>query len=106
MREVHSPTGRLHVLSLDPASGRVVVDRWIDNLVTTAGRELLAQLLTGLVPGIVQVELAVGGPAVGQRPPDPCPPAAASDTNLHLPLRRAATELEVIGVVRDSVPPR
>ncbi|HLT35041.1 MAG TPA: hypothetical protein VK034_02125 [Enhygromyxa sp.] len=106
MREVHSPTGRLHVLSLDPASGRVVVDRWIDNLVTTAGRELLAQLLTGLVPGIVQVELAVGGPAEGQQPPDPYPPAAASDTNLHLPLRRAATELEVIGVVPDSVPPR
>lgn len=106
MREVHTPTGRLHVVSLDPVSGRVVIDRWIDNLVTTAGRELLAELLTGLVPGIVQVELAVGGPAEGEAPPEPYPPAAASDTNLHLPLRRVATEFEVVGVVPNSTPPR
>lgn len=106
MREIHSPTGRLHVILSHPESGQVVVDRWVDNLVTTAGRELLAQLITGVIPGIAKIDLAVGGRVNGEVPPDPYPPASPSDLALHLPLRRFPTESEIAGIVPNSDPPR
>ncbi|MFV8750435.1 hypothetical protein ACNOYE_07775 [Nannocystaceae bacterium ST9] len=89
-----------------PETGQLVVDRWIDNLVTTAGRQLLAQLVTGVAPGIIQVDLAVGGPAQGQPAPNPYPPPSPTDVALHLPKRRVATEFEAMGVVENSNPPR
>jgi hypothetical protein len=59
MREITTPTGCLHILVRD-REGRVVERRRVENLVTTAGRTLLARLLSGL-ERVVRIDLEVGG---------------------------------------------
>ncbi|HWN67856.1 MAG TPA: hypothetical protein VNM90_09455 [Haliangium sp.] len=76
MREAHSPGGRLIITVRDPATGAIVLTRRVRNLVTLAGRALLADLLTGVIAGFAKIELVVGGPpdpsnlAFTPRPPD------------------------------------
>jgi hypothetical protein len=72
MREAQSPGGRLTITVRDPATGAIVLTRRVRNLVTLAGRALLADLLTGAVAGFAKIELVVGGP------PDPADLAYAS----------------------------
>ncbi len=48
MRERQELAGRVSIVLRDPA-GRVVERRQVDNLITTAGRTLLANALTGVV---------------------------------------------------------
>lgn len=62
MRETQSPGGRLTITVRDPATGAIVLTRRVQNLVTLAGRALLADLLTGAVAGFAKIELVVGGP--------------------------------------------
>lgn len=90
MRQDLSPTGRLHVVLHDPHTDIVVVERWIPNLVTTAGRTLLADLLTGTAQ-IATIALAVGD---GDQAPAP------DNTALQHELHRFDTELEAT-LVRD-----
>jgi hypothetical protein len=65
MREAQSPGGRLTITVRDPVTGAIVLTRRVRNLVTLAGRALLADLLTGAIAGFAKIELVVGGP------PDP-----------------------------------
>jgi hypothetical protein len=65
MREAQSPGGRLTITVRDPVTGAIVLTRRVRNLVTLAGRALLADLLTGVIAGFAKIELVVGGP------PDP-----------------------------------
>lgn len=58
MKEEHGLSGRLHILLTDP-SGRVVDERWVDNLITSAGRLLLAQLFAGQAQ-VSELRIAVG----------------------------------------------
>ncbi len=83
MRETQSPNGRLHIVLHDPHTGRVHVDRWVDNLVTVGGRDLLGRLLGGSEQ-VVEVRLIVGGP---KTPEDVTPAPAFTDTALTNPLR-------------------
>jgi hypothetical protein len=93
MREHLNIGGRLTMRLRDPATGAMVLERRVDNLVTLAGRALLAELLTGAV-GFAQMELAVGGP------PDPAdhgyqtPEARLTDVAL-------AHELQVVPVATE-----
>jgi hypothetical protein len=96
MRQELSPTGRLHLVLRDPRTRTVVIERWVPNLVTTAGRTLLADLLTGTVQGIAHIKLAVGS---GSNP------AAPADTELNQELRRVDTEFEATHVTEGD-PPR
>ncbi|EDM74227.1 hypothetical protein PPSIR1_14760 [Plesiocystis pacifica SIR-1] len=107
MRLVHTPTGRLRLRLFNPATGEVVEDRWEQNLVTTGGRTLLAELLTGVTLGIAKVELAVGGTRVPaeptDNPPAPYPTAAdPSNTELYAELLRVPTDLGGITEVPTS----
>lgn len=61
MREAQSPGGRLTITVRDPVTGAIVLTRRVQNLVTLAGRALLADLLTGAVSGFTKIELVVGG---------------------------------------------
>jgi hypothetical protein len=91
MRLDLSPTGRLHLVLLDPRTRTVVQSRCVPNLVTTAGRALIADLLTG-AHSVAKIELAVGtGLADGE--PEPTPPSAA-DTGLAHEVLRIPTERE------------
>jgi hypothetical protein len=94
------------VVTSNPRSGEIVVDRWIDNLITTKGRDLLAQLLTGEIQGITAVLLAIGGYTPGTPVPSPYPAAAPADERLHRPLRRLETSLLQVGTRVESNPPR
>ena len=103
MRQQLSPTGRLHIALRDPRTDTLVLQRTVPNLVTTAGRSLLADLLTGAAQGIAQIQLAVGsGMQEGDQDP---PPAAPADTALRNELRRVDTELGAPRVSEDD-PPR
>jgi hypothetical protein len=61
MREAQSPGGRLIITLRDPTTGAIVLTRRVRNLVTLAGRALLADLLTGAIAGFDKIELVVGG---------------------------------------------
>ncbi|WP_148717117.1 hypothetical protein [Chitinolyticbacter meiyuanensis] len=75
LREVNGLAGVLGIVVRD-LDGRIVEERRVNNLITTAGRQVLAQLMTGAVaPGRLQI--AVGGS--GQ-------PASPDDVGLHKPL--------------------
>lgn len=106
MHEVNSPSGRLRVVTTHPRSGEIVDDRWIDNLITTKGRDLLAQLLTGEIQGITGVLMAIGGYEPGTAVPNPYPAAAPADEHLHRPLRRLETSFVQGGTRVESNPPR
>ncbi len=108
MREVQTPTGRLHLVLSDPHTGKIVEDRWVNNLVTSKGRELLGQLLTGIAPGIERVQLVVGGYLEGEVQPNPYPPAAPGDVGLHNQLRRVDTVFESTAFLpaTETEPPR
>ncbi len=93
MRESANPAGRLTIRLVDPRTGKVVLVRRANNLVTLAGRQLLADLYRGIVdarPPVV-LQIAVGGQA-GVEPA----PAALADTALQNP------QLEVDAVVESS----
>ncbi|MBL8485081.1 MAG: hypothetical protein JNJ60_22995 [Rhodocyclaceae bacterium] len=68
MTEHHSTSGRL-TLELHDAAGRLVARRRADNLITTAGRRLLAQLFTGQAQGPA-LAIAVGSAATAPKPED------------------------------------
>ena len=59
MREQHGLAGRLRV-ELRNTSGEMVVTRSVDNLITTAGRQLLAGYFTGAREGAPRISIAVG----------------------------------------------
>lgn len=74
MRESSSPTGRLTLRLIDPRTGAVVTERRVRNLVTLAGRQLLADLFRGQVdvrPPAATIQIVVGG----QLGVDPLEPA-------------------------------
>lgn len=104
MRQDLKPTGRLHIVMRDPRTDAIVEDRWVPNLVTTAGRNLLSDLLTGAAQGIANIQLAIGGPADPNDPTDP-PAPAPGDTALDNELRRVDTELGASAASSDD-PPR
>lgn len=99
------PTGRLHLVMIDPTTQTRVLDRWVPNIVTSAGRRLLAQLLTGMASGIVHVRFAVGGPTPNSDPPydpDPYPAPAPENEQLANELQQVDTEIENV-VMRDDL---
>lgn len=106
MRQQLSPTGRLHLVLRDPRTQRVIEARTVPNLVTTAGRALLADLLTGAAQGIARIELAVGS-GLAEDETEPTPPAPG-DTELRNELLRVDTELEAssVAVLGEGQPPR
>lgn len=59
MKECHGLAGRLSIELRDP-SGRVVEQRRVNNLITNAGRNLLARLFAGAAQG-PELRIAVGG---------------------------------------------
>lgn len=63
MREAFSPTGRLTIRLVDPRSGKVTLEQRAQNLVTLAGRRVLADLFRGLtdVRPPAPVRIIVGG---------------------------------------------
>lgn len=107
MHEHHTLGGRLTICLRDPQSGQVVLERTVDNVVTLAGRQLLAQFLSGAVRGYDQIQLVVGGPAAGD-PPAP----STSDTKLSAPdmplavpaMPGAIVQRDIDGSPRVSVP--
>jgi hypothetical protein len=96
MRETSNPTGRLHILVRD-SEGRVVERRTVENLVTTAGRTLLARLLAGR-GRVVRIDLEVGGATdladadQAMAPPSPADVALA---------RRLSAVAAAVGVMRE-----
>ena len=96
MREPNNPGGRLLITLRDPVTRRVVLERRVKNLVTLAGRTLLAELLIGAVAGIAEIELVVGGP-----PDDDTstPPPALTDTTLE-------RQLKAVPVTAEPIPPQ
>ncbi|WP_255991718.1 hypothetical protein [Chitinolyticbacter albus] len=68
LREVNGLAGVLGIVVRDQ-DGRIVEERRVNNLITTAGRRVLAQLMTGVVsPGLLQI--AVGGSGEVATPED------------------------------------
>jgi len=59
IKECNGLAGRLAIELRDPA-GRVVERRRVNNLITNAGRDLLARLFTGAAQG-PELKIAVGG---------------------------------------------
>ena len=58
IKECHGLAGRLSIELRDPA-GRLVDQRRVNNLITSAGRDLLARLFTGAAQG-PELQIAVG----------------------------------------------
>jgi hypothetical protein len=80
MREHQTPAGRLTITLRDPATGAIVLERRVPNLVTLAGRRFLSDLLTGAVAGFDRMEMVVSGP---ESPGGETPPAELEDVALH-----------------------
>lgn len=93
MREYQTPDGILTIIMRDPITGAVVLERRVKNLVTLAGRALLAELLTGAVNGFDSIALAVGGPSEdpGYQPR----PVTIEDTALQNQLRSVSVSFGV-----------
>lgn len=91
MRETSSPTGRLTLRLVDPRSGKVTLEQRVNNLVTLAGRQLLANLLRGStdVRPPTPIQIVVGG-SLGVTPPAP----ALADTALHAQVLAIDAEIE------------
>ncbi len=68
IKECNGLAGRLSIELPDPA-GRVVEQRRIDNLITRAGRDLLARLFTGAAQG-PELRIAVGSQGGEVQPGD------------------------------------
>ena len=68
IKECNGLAGRLSIELRDPA-GRVVEQRRIDNLITRAGRDLLARLFTGAAQG-PELRIAVGSQGGEVQPGD------------------------------------
>lgn len=73
MHDSQPMAGTLSLALLDPA-GRVVEQRRVHNLVTDAGRNLVARLFAGKQVGALQATLVVG---TGDAPPSPADTALA-----------------------------
>lgn len=97
MRQTLSPTGRVHVTLSDPRTKEIIAEHRVPNLVTTAGRTLLADLLTSAVGQVAYIKLAVGGPEQ-QDDPEPTAPSP-EDTQL---VREVARVRAVPGAPRIS----
>lgn len=96
MRETSSPTGRLTLRLVDPHTGRVVLEHRARNLVTLAGRQLLADLFRGVtdVRPPAALRIILGGV------PDVEPPAPSlGDIALTSP---AINQLAVDALVESS----
>ncbi|GAA5787150.1 hypothetical protein GCM10007860_33650 [Chitiniphilus shinanonensis] len=118
LREVNGLGGVLGIVVRD-LDGRIVEERRVKNLITTAGRVALAQLMTGgASPGRLQI--AVGGsgketapeqtalldpldiadatvPALGAAPPeDEAPPRVKATVQATLPARGSAGEVQAL----------
>ncbi len=65
MKEQHGLSGRLHIRVSDP-SGRTVEERRVDNLITDAGRQLLARLFAGqAVANELRIAVGTNAAALG-----------------------------------------
>lgn len=92
-------------LELRDAAGALLERRRVDNLITNAGKELLARLLGGKVGGAVQLVIGVGegklvdanDPKKGRRP------AAPGDTALGSKVSEAKAEMSEPNVSADKV---
>jgi hypothetical protein len=69
LHESQGLSGRLTIELRDP-DGRVVLIRHHDNLITTAGQMLVAQLFTGELSGKPELTIAVGGGTTPANPED------------------------------------
>lgn len=70
--EQHHISGYLHIQLRNP-EGRVIEDMRVKNLITTAGKDLLAQMFSGISSGTPRLTIAVG---------DSNEPATPGDTKL------------------------
>jgi len=89
-------SGRLTIVLRD-RSGRVVAERRVDNLITTAGKTLMAELFTGAAQGKPELAIAVGGGGNA---------AAVTDTGLQSRLDEAAAGTPAVKVVTEGNQPK
>jgi len=76
MREQFNPKGRLTMTLRDPATSRIVKRHVAYNLVTLAGRQLLAELFSGTINAFDAIEVVVGNGGIpGGGAADPTAPA-------------------------------
>ncbi|RDE52163.1 MAG: hypothetical protein DVS81_02730 [Candidatus Accumulibacter meliphilus] len=69
IHEEQSLSGRL-TIELRTPDGRIVCQRQHDNLITTAGKALVARIFSGEVTGKPELRIAVGSSASDARPED------------------------------------
>lgn len=100
MREYQTPDGILTIIIRDPSTGAVVLERRVKNLVTLAGRTLLAELLIGTVDGFDSIALAVGGPSAD--PGYQQQPVTLEDTALQNQLESVAVSFGVPTPMQDK----
>jgi hypothetical protein len=86
LHETQGMQGRLTLEQYAP-DGRLVERRRFDNLITTAGKTLVARIFTGEIAGKPELSIAVG---------DGNTPAAAADAQLRNQVDRAAAVTESV----------
>ncbi len=65
LKEQHGLAGRLRIVVTDP-QGRMVAERQVDNLITDAGRQLLARMFAGAVQASeLRIALGTNAAALG-----------------------------------------
>jgi hypothetical protein len=92
MHEVQGLSGRLTIELRDP-DGRVVISRRHDNLITTTGQTLVAQLFTGETAGKPDLFIAVGDGDAKETP---------QDTALQEELERVAASTQSVHLVTEN----
>lgn len=95
LKETHGLAGRL-AIALHTPDGRLVDSRRVNNLITQAGRELLAKLFTGAAQG-PELRIAVGGQGG---------PVSLSDVALGEPLDAAPATIGAITIGEYEGQPR
>lgn len=90
--EAHSLSGRLTIELLDP-QGQVLMSQRYDNLITSAGQTLVAQLFTGEVAGKPELAIAIGSGGTQE---------TVADTALYEPLDEALASTEAIQIVHEN----
>lgn len=84
MRDGFGPQGRLTLTLRDPATERIVLRRVAHNLVTLAGRQLLADMFSGTVDAFDAIEVVVGnGGIVGTGAGEPTAPTLQDTALAH-----------------------
>jgi len=92
MQEQQGMSGRLTIVLRDHR-GQVIVQHQVNNLITTAGKTLVAKLFTGEVQGKPEFLIAVG---------DSGNPAASTDTLLQHELNRVAAATSTVQLVEEG----